>query len=171
MNALVPGSFDPMTLGHVNIIERASAMFDKIYVAVMNNDSAEHDARLSSKTYMFTEDQRLEIARRSVSHIKNAEVVLYRGMLVDFCDEYGICAVIRGVRNAEDFNYEMIHAKYNREHNPRAQALFMPADEKFDTLNSTAIREAISQKKFAILEGSIHPYALAYIKTLYEEGN
>lgn len=171
MNALVPGSYDPMTLGHINIVERVSSMFDKIYVAVMNNDSAEHDPSLCSKTYMFTEEQRLEIVRRSVAHIKNAEAVLYRGMLVDFCNEYDICAVIRGVRNAEDFNYEMIHAKYNREHNPRAQALFMPSDEKFNALSSTKIRQAIEHRDFELLDGSVCPDALVYIKSIYQERN
>lgn len=167
MNVLIPGSFDPITLGHVNIIERASPMFEKIYVAVMNNDSAEHDQRLSSKTeYMFTPEQRLELTRLSISHIKNAEAVLWEGMLVDFCDAYDIVAVVRGVRNSRDFEYEMIHAKYNREHNTRAQALLMPADPSFDGISSTNIREAIAAGELSSLEGSVHPDALTYIKTL-----
>lgn len=167
MNALVPGSFDPITLGHVNIIERTAPMFDKIYVAVMNNDSAEHDKSLSSKTeYMFTPEQRLEIVRLSISHIKNAEAILWSGMLIDFCDAYNIVAVVRGVRNPRDFEYEMIHAKYNREHNPRAQALFMPADPSFDSVSSTNIREVIAKGELSALEGSVHPDALTYIKQL-----
>ncbi len=167
MNALIPGSFDPITLGHVNIIERASPMFEKIYVAVMNNDSAEHDSSLSSKTqYMFTPEQRLELLRRSVAHIKNAEAVLWDGMLIDFCDAYNIVAVVRGVRNSHDFEYEMIHAKYNREHNPRAQALFMPADPSFDCISSTNIREVIAKGELSALEESVHPDALTYIKQL-----
>ena len=168
MNALIPGSFDPITLGHVNIIERAAPMFEKIYVAVMNNDSAEHDSRLSSKTqYMFTPEERLELVRLSISHIPNAEAVMWSGMLIDFCDAYNIVAVVRGVRNPRDFEYEMIHAKYNREHNPRAQALLMPADPSFDGISSTKIREVIAKGELSALEGSIHPNALAYMKTLH----
>ncbi len=167
MNALIPGSFDPITLGHVNIVERAAPMFDKIYVAVMNNDSAEHDSSLSSKTqYMFTPEERLELVRRSISHIPNAEAVMWSGMLVDFCDEYDIVAVIRGVRNIKDFEYELIHATWNREHNPRAQALLMPADPSFDCISSTKIREVIAKGKLSALEGSVHPDALTYIKQL-----
>ena len=168
MNALIPGSFDPITLGHVNIIERAAPMFEKIYVAVMNNDSAEHDSRLSSKTqYMFTPEERLELVRLSISHIPNAEAVMWSGMLIDFCDAYNIVAVVRGVRNSRDFEYEMIHAKYNREHNPRAQTLLMPADPSFDGISSTKIREVIAKGELSALEGSIHPNALAYMKTLH----
>ncbi len=168
MNALIPGSFDPITLGHVNIIERAAPMFEKIYVAVMNNDSAEHDSRLSSKTqYMFTPEERLELVRLSISHIPNAEAVMWSGMLIDFCDAYNIVAVVRGVRNSRDFEYEMIHAKYNREHNPRAQALLMPAAPSFDGISSTKIREVIAKGELSALEGSIHPNALAYMKTLH----
>ena len=167
MRALIPGSFDPITLGHINIIERAAPMFEKIYVAVMNNDSAEHDASLTSKTqYMFTPEERLELVRLSISHIANAEAVLWSGMLIDFCDEYNIVAVVRGVRDSRDFEYEMIHAKWNREHNPRAQALFMPADPSFDSISSTNIREVIAKGELSALEGSLHPDALAYIKTL-----
>ena len=167
MRALIPGSFDPITLGHINIIERAAPMFEKIYVAVMNNDSAEHDASLTSKTqYMFTPEERLELVRLSISHIANAEAVLWSGMLIDFCDEYNIVAVVRGVRDSRDFEYEMIHAKWNREHNPRAQALFMPADPSFDSISSTNIREVIAKGELSALEGSVHPDALAYIKTL-----
>ncbi len=167
MNALIPGSFDPITLGHVNIIERVSPMFEKIYVAVMNNDSAEHDSSLSSKTqYMFTPEERLELVRRSISHIPNAEAVMWSGMLIDFCDAYNIVAVVRGVRDSRDFEYEMIHAKYNREHNPRAQALLMPADPSFDSISSTKIREVIAKGELSALEGSLNPDALAYIKTL-----
>lgn len=167
MRALIPGSFDPITLGHINIIERASPMFEKIYVAVMNNDSAEHDESLSSKTqYMFTPEERLELVRRSVAHIPNAQAVLWSGMLIDFCDAYDIVAVIRGVRNAADFEYEAIHARWNREHNSRAQALFMPADDRFCGLSSTKIREAIAKGELSALEGGLHPDALNYIKQL-----
>lgn len=140
MNALVPGSFDPITLGHVNIIERASKMFDKVYVAVMNNDSAKYDPTLSSKVNTFTDEERLVMVKLSILHIKNAEAVYYSGMLIDACDEYDINAVIRGVRNSKDFEYEMIHASWNRAHNSRAEALFMPADKSFDHISSSYVK-------------------------------
>lgn len=169
MNALIPGSFDPMTLGHVNIVERASPMFERIYVAVMNNDSARYDASLKSKeNYMFSAEERLEIVRLSVAHIENAVPVMYAGRLIDLCDEYGISAVIRGVRGAGDLEYEMKHAKWNREHNPRAQTLFMPSDERFGALSSTAVREVLAGRgDMSVLDGCICPDALAYIKSLF----
>lgn len=166
MNALIPGSFDPMTLGHLNIVERSAPMFDKIYVAVMNNDMSKYDKGATSKSYMFTPEQRLEIVRASIAHIPNAEAVLWEGMLIDFCDKYDIVAVIRGVRDAKDFEYECLHARYNREHNPRAQALFMPADSKYDGISSTKIREVIVKGELSSLEESIHPNALTYIKSI-----
>lgn len=143
MNALVPGSFDPITLGHVNIIERASKMFDKVYVAVMNNDSAKYDATLSSKVNTFTDEQRLIMVKLSISHIKNAEAVYYSGMLIDACDKYDISAVIRGVRDAKDFEYEMIHASWNKDHNDRAETLFMPADKSFNHISSSYVKSVL----------------------------
>ena len=110
--ALIPGSFDPITLGHVNIIERAARMFDKVYVAVMINDSAKYDSSLSSKKYMFSMEERLELARLSVAHIDNAEAIARSGMLIDLCDELKVTCIVKGIRNAADLEYEMIHAKW-----------------------------------------------------------
>ena len=114
MNALIPGSFAPITLGHVNIIERAARMFDKVYVAVMNNDSAKHDATLSSKTYTLDIEKRLELVKASVSHISNVEAISSEGMLIDLCDLIDTHIVVKGIRNGEDLEYEMKHAKWNK---------------------------------------------------------
>lgn len=165
MNALVSGSFDPITLGHVNIIERVSHMFDRVYVAVMNNDSAKYDKSLKSKVNSFSGEQRLEMVRLSVGHIPNVIPVYFDGMLIDACDEYDISAVVRGVRNAEDFEYEMIHARWNREHNERAETLFMPADPEFDKISSTLVKKIIFEDKNPdALEGFLHQNVINYIK-------
>ncbi len=165
MNALVPGSFDPITLGHVNIIERASKIFSKVYVAVMNNDSSKYDKSLKSKIYMFSPEERLELVRRSVSHIENAEAIYFDGMLIDACDELCAYAVVRGVRNANDLEYELIHANWNRAHNPKVEALFMPADPEFDGVSSTSVRKIIeSGDNFDALDGALHPLAIEYLK-------
>lgn len=164
MNALISGSFDPITLGHVNIIERASCMFEKIIVAVMNNDSAKYDPRLTSKTNMFDFNERLDMVKLSTSHIKNVECVYHSGMLIDACDIYDISAVVRGVRNADDFEYEMIHAVWNREHNRRADTLFMPADKKFDSVSSSRAKCLISEGRYDELHGIISDGAIKYIK-------
>ena len=104
--ALIPGSFDPITLGHVNIIMRASKLFDKVYVAVMNNDSAKYAKTLSSKTYMFDMEDRLEMVRLSLEGISNVEAISRSGMLIDLCDELEVTAIVKGVRSEKDFAYE-----------------------------------------------------------------
>ena len=162
--ALIPGSFDPLTIGHVNIIERAAKMFDKVVVAVMINDSAKYDSSLSSKKYMFSMDDRLEIARLSVSHIENAEVIARSGMLIDLVDEISATAIVKGIRNAADLEYEMIHARWNKEHNPRAETLFLPADESLTAVSSTEVRARLLAENYGDLASIMSEKAIEYIK-------
>ena len=165
--AIIPGSFDPITLGHVNIIERASKMFDKVYVAVMNNDSSKHAKSLSSKEYMLEIQDRLELVRLSVSHIENVEAIASSGMLIDLFDELGASAIVKGIRNEKDLEYELIHAKWNKEHNDRAETLLLPADEGLSAVSSTMVRELINAKSLEALEGIMHEQALKWIKDRY----
>ena len=102
--AVIPGSFDPMTTGHINIIERASILFDKVFVAVMINDT---------KQYMFTREQRTEIARLSVAHLPNVEVIFDDGMLADLALRLDACAIVKGIRDYKDYQYEFDMAQYN----------------------------------------------------------
>ena len=165
MTALIPGSYDPITLGHVNVIERAAKIADKVYVAVMNNDSAKHSSVLSSKTYMFSMDERVELAKRSLSHIKNVEVVSSCGMLIDLFDELSADVIIKGIRTSADLEYEMIHAKWNKEHNPRLETLFLPADDSLKSVSSTLVREYIKSRDYESLEGIIAPEAIEFFKS------
>ena len=165
MVALIPGSYDPITLGHVNVIERAAKIADKVYVAVMNNDSAKHSSVLSSKTYMFSMDERFELAKRSLSHIKNVEVVSSCGMLIDLFDELSADVIIKGIRTSADLEYEMIHAKWNKEHNPRLETLFLPADDSLKSVSSTLVREYIKSRDYELLEGIIAPEAIEFFKS------
>ena len=162
--ALIPGSFDPITLGHVNIIERTAKMFDKVYVAVMINDSAKYDSTLSSKQYMFTMEDRLEIARLSVSHIENVEVIARTGMLIDLFDELSATAIVKGIRNSADLEYEMIHAKWNKAHNDSAETLFLSADDSLVSVSSTLIREHIANGDFESLSKVMSPSALEFLR-------
>ena len=164
MVALIPGSYDPITLGHVNVIERAAKIADKVYVAVMNNDSAKHSSVLSSKTYMFSMDERFELAKRSLSHIKNVEVVSSCGMLIDLFDELSADVIIKGIRTSADLEYEMIHAKWNKEHNPRLETLFLPADDSLKSVSSTLVREYIKNHEYESLEGIISSKAIEYLR-------
>ena len=165
MVALIPGSFDPITLGHVDVIERAAARFDKVFVAVMNNDSAKHDSTLSSKTYTFEMDERLYFVRVSLAHLKNVEVISSQGMLIDLFDEIGADVIVKGVRNGEDLEYEMKHYKWNKAHNSRVETLFLPADERLSSVSSTMVRTLMAQGKYTELEGVVSSAVIEKIKT------
>ena len=129
--ALVPGSFDPFTVGHRDVVLKASAAFDRVVVAVMINDQ---------KKYMFTSEQRVEIARRSLADIPNVEVIYDGGMLTDLFDKVGASAIVKGIRNEEDLAYENKMAEYNFAQNPRAVTLYVPAADALSSVSSTAVR-------------------------------
>ena len=148
--AILPGSYDPITVGHVNVIERASAMFDEVIVAVMNNES---------KRYMLTLEQRTELATLSCAHLSGVRVICDGGMLVDLVDRVGACAIVKGVRNEVDFAYEQKMAFYNKEKNPRADTLYLPCNPNFVAVSSTAVRELLAQNQSPI--GLVSEKALA----------
>lgn len=150
--AIVPGSFDPMTLGHINIIERAALLFDKVFVAVMIN---------STKSYMFTAEQRTEIAKRSLAHIDNVEVVFDDGMLADLALRLDACAIVKGIRDDKDYLYEFEMAQYNARRNPQAQTVFLPCDEGAREISSTAVRARLERGEG--IEDIVSSNALEYI--------
>ena len=164
MIALIPGSFDPITLGHVNIIERAACKFDRVVVAVMNNDSAKHDKTLSSKTYTFEMQERVELVKLSVGHIANVEVISSSGMLIDLFDAIGADVIVKGIRTPADLEYEMIHATWNKAHNARAETLFLPAAESLSTVSSTLVRKYLKNGEFDKLSGVISHNAIEFLK-------
>ena len=134
--AVIPGSFDPMTTGHINIIERAAELFDNVFVAVMINNT---------KTYMFTHEQRTEIARLSLKHLSNVEVIFDDGMLWELALRLDACAIVKGIRDYKDYQYEFEMAQYNYKMNPRAQTVFLPCDEGAREISSTAVRERLER--------------------------
>ena len=164
MIALIPGSFDPITLGHVDIIERTAKKFDKVYVAVMNNDSAKHDKTLSSKTYMFDMDTRLELVKLTTEQIANVEVISSSGMLIDLFDSLCADVIVKGIRNSADFEYEMIHARWNKEHNRSVETLFLPADESLSSVSSTKVREWLKEKKYRDLSAVLPEKAIRFLE-------
>lgn len=147
--AIIPGSFDPMTLGHVNVVERAAKMFDEVVVAVMINDQ---------KQYRFTLEQKTELAALSCAHIPNARVIADRGMLVDLVDRLGACAIVKGIRTLKDFRYEQPMAYFNRSHNPNAETLYLPCDKSMSRISSTLVRRRLDEEKKP--EGLLHPKAI-----------
>lgn len=153
--AVIPGSFDPMTIGHINIIERASLLFDKVFVAVMINDT---------KSYMFTHEQRAEIAKLSVEYLSNVEVIFDEGMLWELALRLDACAIVKGIRDYKDYQYEFEMAQYNYKKNPNAQTVFLPCDEGAREISSTAVRERLS--KGEDISDNISPKAIKYIYSL-----
>lgn len=150
--AIVPGSFDPMTLGHVNIIERAAKMFDRVIVAVMVNDE---------KTYRFSSEQRTTIASLSCEHISNAEVIFDCGMLTDLAERVGACAIVKGIRNQEDLAYEQNMERYNKERNPAIETVYLSCEPRFAEISSTAVRKNLDQNR--PIDRLVSPNALSKI--------
>jgi pantetheine-phosphate adenylyltransferase len=132
---IYPGTFDPITNGHVDLAERASSLFDRVIVAIASSDR---------KGPMFTLDQRLEMAQVALAHISNAEVVGFNRLLVDFAAEYGACAVLRGLRAVSDFEYEFQLANMNRALSEKLESIFLTPSEKFTYISSSLVKEIAS---------------------------
>lgn len=130
--AIVPGSFDPVTRGHIDVIDRAARLFDRVIVAAMVNEQ---------KMYLFTQEERVALLRAETSGLANVEVCFHGGMLWQLARDVGACAIVKGVRNARDAEYELAMAAYNAERCPTAQTLLLPASEGLDGVSSTAARE------------------------------
>ena len=160
-SALIPGSFDPITLGHLDIITRAAARFDKVTVAVMTNDMQKYVQGAPVKRYAFTMEERREMAEAACAHLPNVEIISAGGMLVDLFVRVGADFIVKGVRNTADFEYEQKHALYNRALDNRAETLYMPADPAFDGISSTLARERMGQGDG--LEGILPEAVIAWI--------
>ncbi len=135
IKAMLPGSFDPPTNGHLNLIERASKIFEKLYVVIAVNDT---------KKYLFTAQERYRMISSLVEKYDNVEVKLCNDLVVNFAQELGVKVVLRGVRALVDFGYEFELAMTNRELNPNVEVIFMPTDPKYFVLRSSAIKEIAS---------------------------
>ena len=130
--AVYPGSFDPITNGHLDVIQRAARLFDRVIVAVAINES---------KTPMFTMAQRKELTTRAVGHLKNVEVDTFTGLLVDYVASKGGEAVIRGLRAVSDFEFEFQLALMNRKLNEKVETIFMMPKESYTFISSRMIKE------------------------------
>lgn len=143
--AIIPGSFDPMTLGHKQVIAAAAAIFDEVIVLVMHNDMTKYVANAKVKQYAFDTEARVHIARLTCADIPGVRVETRGGLLIDAFDEFEGDAIVKGVRNEQDFAYEQIHASWNLAHNPRARTLYLPADPAFAHVSSTLARERMQK--------------------------
>ena len=130
--AICPGSFDPITLGHLNIIRRASRIFDKVVVCAMVN---------SAKTPMFTLDERVKLIRRVVKRLENVEVDTSDILLAEYAKRYEGAVIVKGLRAVSDFESEFQMALINSKMNHRLETLFLPSSEKYTYLSSTVVKE------------------------------
>ena len=130
--AVYPGTFDPMTLGHEDLMRRASGLFDKLLLAV----AAGHHKRT-----MFTIDERIEMAREMAKPYPNVDVVAFRGLLRDFVVDNGGKVVVRGLRAVSDFEYEFQMAGMNRQLMPEVETLFLTPSDQYQFVSGTFVRE------------------------------
>ena len=132
---ICPGSFDPVTLGHLDIITRASKMFDRVVVAVLVN---------SSKTPTFSTQERIELLNAAVGDLPNVEIVSFEGLLAEYCKTCGISTIVKGLRAVSDFEYEFQMAIANKKLNPGLETIFLTANADSTFLSSSMVREICS---------------------------
>jgi len=132
--AIYPGSFDPVTNGHLDVIQRASRLFDDLIVAVAFNDQKQ-------KSTLFSTDERIELLRQSCDDIPNAQIVKLDGLLVDFAKQQGAGAIVRGLRAISDFEFEFQMALMNRKMEPSLETIFMMPKEEYTYISSRIVKE------------------------------
>lgn len=130
--ALYPGTFDPITNGHTDLVVRASRVFDRLIIAI---------AESPHKTPLLSLDERIALARHEMRHLDNVEVVGFSSLLVDFVQAMGAGVILRGLRAVSDFEYEFQLASMNRHLEPEVETLFMTPDERFGFISSTLVKE------------------------------
>lgn len=130
--AILPGSFDPPTNGHLNILARAARMFDAVEVVIAANPN---------KAELFSPEERMRMMKALAVDLPNVTVSTWDGLIVDFADRVGVHVIIRGVRAPMDFEYELELSQMNRSLNPRIETIFLPTDQKYSILRSSAIKE------------------------------
>ena len=130
--AIYPGSFDPVTLGHLDIIRRASIMFDRLIVAVMHNQN---------KKPAFSAEERVEFLKRTTADLPNVEVESFDGLLADYAKQKNACAIVKGLRAVSDFEYEFQRALFSKFLDDDIETVFIMTNNKYSFVSSTGIRE------------------------------
>ncbi|MGV8916135.1 MAG: pantetheine-phosphate adenylyltransferase [Kaistella sp.] len=135
--AVFPGSFDPITLGHFDIVERASPLFDKIIIAIGQN---------SQKKYMFSLEQRIEFIKETFKNFPNVEVDNFEGLTIDYCHSKNVKFILRGLRNPSDFEFEKAIAQTNREltQNNKIETIFLLTSASKSFISSSIVREILT---------------------------
>jgi len=136
VSAMYPGTFDPITLGHEDLVRRAARLYGRVVVAIAANTG--------TKAPMFTFSERVELAKAALSGIDNAEVMGYEGLTVDFARENDLAVIIRGLRAVSDFEYEFQLANMNRHLTEEVETVFLTPTDKYTFISSSLVREVAS---------------------------
>lgn len=147
--AIYPGSFDPVTYGHLDVIERASLITDRLIVAVLNNQA---------KNPLFTVEERVELLKRSVKHLKNVEVASFSGLTIDFAHLVGANVIVRGLRAVTDFEYELMLSQTNRKLAPDVDTIFLTTSLQYAYLSSSVVKEV------AMFNGNISEFVPDFVE-------
>ena len=135
VTAIYPGSFDPITSGHLDLIERGCRLFDRLIVSILRNET---------KQPLFTVEERIEMLREVVGHFPNVEVDSFNGLLVDYAAEKNATALVRGIRAISDYEYELQMALMNRRLRPDIETVFMMASEAHSFISSRLVKEVFA---------------------------
>jgi len=149
--AIYPGTFDPITLGHIDVARRAARLFDHVYVAVAGASSG--------KQPVFSLDERADLARTALGDIDNIEVTTFSGLLVDFAASLDAIAIVRGLRAVSDYEYEIQLAAINQRLNPEIETIFLSPGEDLGFVSSSIVRE------LARLGGDVRPFVPDNVST------
>ena len=133
--AICPGSFDPVTLGHVDIFERAARSFDRLYIGVFNN---------IRKKPLLTVEERILLLQRAISHLNNVQVVAFDGLLADYMISHDISVIVRGLRSVTDFEYEQGQAQLIKAMHPELDTMFLLGKPEYNFYSSSVVREIIN---------------------------
>ena len=153
--AIYPGTFDPITNGHLDVIERASSLFDKVIVAVLK--------KTDNKKVLFNEEDRLSMVSKSIQKFSNVEVDIFDGLLIKYAELKDASAVIRGLRAISDFEYEFQMALMNRNLNEKVRTLFLMPHQKYIHISSSLVKEV------AQLKGDISQYVPEHVNQLLKD--
>jgi len=156
LKAAFPGSFDPPTSGHINIIRRAASVFEELVIVIAEN---------RQKKYLFSAQERAEMMLELVKDLKNVSVTVCDCLIVDFLRKEGIKILVRGVRGVEDFSYEFDISMMNRTLGPDIETIFMTTDPEFLVIRSSSIKELASFN--ADLHGMVPPLVAKALKNKY----
>ena len=132
--AVYPGTFDPVTNGHIDVMERSLRLFDRVYVGVFDN---------VSKSVLFSNQERIDMIRQTTAHLPGLEVETFHSLLVDYAKARGACAIIRGLRAVSDFDYEFQMTQMNRKLDSVTETVFMMPSEEYVYVSSRLIKEVV----------------------------